>query len=93
MKRPLLIAALAPLLLAGCADIVAPRARPVVERALSDAEWGICQAAPIGLVRQRYGRTREGALAYQAFCGIIADDVSLLTAGRAAALPRRLIAA
>lgn len=70
------------LLLAGCADLVAPRARPVVERALGDAEWAICQAAPIGLVRDRYGRTREGAEAYAAFCGVgVAPDQDLIHPG------------
>lgn len=32
-------------LLPGCAEAIGQRARPVVERALDDAECGICQGA------------------------------------------------
>ncbi len=40
----------------------------ISSQGLSDAEWYVCKAAPIGTVIKRYGKTDERAREYKEFC-------------------------
>lgn len=40
----------------------------VAVEVLTDAEWVVCRAAPVGAVKDRYGQTVERADTYKEFC-------------------------
>jgi hypothetical protein len=40
----------------------------VMDEGLANAEWFICNAASIGAVRRRYGRSPDLAAAYRTLC-------------------------
>lgn len=44
-----------------------------MDEGLVNAEWFICNAASIGAVKRRYGRTKEQADSYNALCGLEGD--------------------
>ena len=62
------------LLLGGCAtldtarDVVKQKGAQAADQGLTDAEWLVCNAAPIGSVKRRYGQTVERADTYKDFC-------------------------
>lgn len=67
-------ALLAAFLLAGCAavdtarDVVKVKGAEAADQALTGAEWVVCNAAPVGSVKRRYGQTMERADTYKDFC-------------------------
>lgn len=47
---------------------VATKGAQAYDEGLANAEWFICQAASVGSVKRRYGKTQQDAAAYQALC-------------------------
>ena len=84
-----LAAASAAFLLVGCGFTgtgeivrtgVAERGAQAYDEGLVNAEWFMCNAASIGSVKRRYGRSQDTADAYRALCDGEADvDVIGLT--------------
>ncbi len=62
------------LLLGGCTaldtarDVVKLKGAQAADQGLTDAEWLVCNAAPIGSIKRRYGQTVERADTYREFC-------------------------
>ena len=74
MLKPISISLALALLLGGCAtldiarDVVQQRGAAAADQGLSDAEWLVCKATPIGAIKRRYGQTIESAETYRRFC-------------------------
>ena len=72
------------LVLSGCAAVqagksaVVGKAAEIVQDGLTDAEWFVCKAAPVGSVMDRYGKTDERAAEWKDFCFPGADSVNLI---------------
>ncbi len=61
-------------LLAACStldtarDVVKQKGAQAADQGLTDAEWVVCKASPVGAVKRRYGLTVESAETYRRFC-------------------------
>lgn len=75
---------LALLMLGGCGftpygdiarDIASEKGAQAMDEGLVNAEWFVCNAASVGSIKRRYGRTRESAQAYNAICGTTGDTL------------------
>lgn len=70
--RPIVLALA--LLLGACAtadtarEVVKLKGAQAADQGLTDAEWLVCNAAPVGAVKRRYGQTVERADTYRDFC-------------------------
>lgn len=78
--KPIVIIAL--LALAGCGltpygdvarDFASTKGAQAMDEGLVNAEWFMCNAASIGAVKRRYGKTAESANAYNAICGLTGE--------------------
>ena len=58
--------------------VIKVRGAAIADQGLTNAEWFVCEAATIGSVKRKYGRTTEDADTYRKFCpgGV---DVDLIT--------------
>lgn len=55
-------------------DVASEKGAQAMDEGLVNAEWFICNAASIGSVKRRYGRTMESAQAYNAICGLTGES-------------------
>lgn len=54
-------------------DIASEKGAQAMDEGLVNAEWFICNAASIGSIKRRYGRTAESAQAYNGICGLTGE--------------------
>lgn len=56
-------------------DAVTVKGAQAMDEGLANAEWFMCNAASIGSIKRRYGKTAEQAAAYNAICGLTGEAV------------------
>lgn len=49
-------------------DVVKVKGAALADQGLTDAEWLVCNATPVGAIKRRYGQTVDRADTYKDFC-------------------------
>jgi hypothetical protein len=57
---------------------VATYGAQAMDEGLVNAEWFVCEAASVGSIKRRYGKTKTTADAYRGFCPVGVEVVPVL---------------